>query len=211
MSKFLFGIILIFLGTWIIFSKLIPGGWSWTWSAFIMILGVAEVIKGFSLKKIFRLWIGTIVASIGAIVFFYYISGIKLWPIFLIGVGVSFVFQGILRRKGSEIGPGTIFVGFGILFMISELFGWWLMKFFWPAFVVIPGLGISLQKIYEKKEFKSSFFYLIILSSFLYVIAIGIEYPIIWGIALIGMGIYLIVRPKKVGGGKINDHRGAQE
>jgi len=196
MSKLLFGIVLVFIGTWIIFSKLFPGGWGWAWSAFIMILGIVETIKGLLFKKIMRVWIGTVIASIGAIIFFNYIFGVKLWPIFLVGMGIAFIFQGILRKKGNEIGPGTIFLGFGILFLISEFFGWWLMKFLWPAFVVIPGLGISLQKIYEKKEFKSSFFYLIVLAGFLYIIAIGIEYPVIWGIALIGIGTYLLVKPK---------------
>lgn len=204
MSKFLFGIILMFLGIWIIFSRFISSGWEWTWSAVVMVIGIAEVIRNFSKNRIFRLWIGTSVASIGAIVFFYYICGVKLWPIFLIGIGTSFIFQGVVRRRGNEIGPGTIFVGFGVLFIISELFGWWLMKFFWPTFIVIPGLGISLQKIFEKKEFKSSIFYLVVLTLFLYVIALGIEYPVIWGIALIGIGIYLISRTKEKGG-KINE------
>lgn len=207
MSKFLLGIILMFLGIWIIFSKFVSDGWGWTWGAIIMIIGIAEVVRNFSLNRIFRLWIGTAIASIGAIVFFYYIYGVKLWPIFLIGIGVSFIFQGIVRRNGNEIAPGTIFLGFGILFVISELFGWWLMKFFWPAFIVIPGLGMSLQRVFEKKEFKSSVFYLVVLTLFLYVIALGIEYPVIWGIALIVIGIYLITRTKEKGGRKNEGRR----
>lgn len=206
MSKYFFGTILVFIGTWIIFSRLFPGSWGWTWSAFIAILGIVETIRGFIFKKIMRIWIGTVVASIGSIILFNYIFGAKLWPIFLIGLGIAFVFQGILRKKGNEIGPGTIFLGFGMLFLISEFSGWWLLKFLWPAFVVIPGLGISLQRAYEKKELKSSLFYLVLLTGFLYVVAIGIEYPIVWGITLVCIGAYLLVKPKSTEGRELNDH-----
>ncbi|HDM70943.1 MAG: hypothetical protein DRP30_04115 [Thermotoga sp.] len=197
-SKVILGVVLIFLGIWLSFYELIPGGFKWIWGAAFLSFGISEAIVGYIMKSSIRIWGGSVAASMGYFVMMNYILGLKPWPAFLVGFGVAFILQGLMRNNGKELSSGILFTGIGIVFVFCKIFGWWLMKFLWPTFILSPGIGLLIQRIYSGREYKQSLFYLLSISGLLYIVVLGTEYPIMWGIGLIFLGIYVLIRQKKV-------------
>ena len=68
------------------------------------------------------------------------LSFISLWPLLLIWFGLS---SGSSRRAdgGSPMASGVL-ITYGIMFMLCEVFGWQLMQYIWPGFLLGPALGL---------------------------------------------------------------------
>ena len=68
------------------------------------------------------------------------LSFISLWPLLLIGFGLS---SGSSRRAdgGSPMASGVL-ITYGIMFMLCEVLGWQLMQYIWPGFLLGPALGL---------------------------------------------------------------------
>ena len=71
----------------------------------------------------------------------------NLWPLFLLIPGIIFELSYFIYRKGvGLLVPGGILITYGFLFVVNIIYGWHLMKVFWPVFPL--GVAIGLLQLY---------------------------------------------------------------
>lgn len=61
-----------------------------------------------------------------------------LWPILLIGLGIKMVFD-------RNITAGIIFLSFGLIFLLTQLFHWSFFSILWPVVLIAVGLSIIFK------------------------------------------------------------------
>ncbi len=77
----------------------------------------------------------------------------SFWPVFVFGLGVSFIVMFLRDRKNyGVLMPGTILTVVGLLLLACTLYGWDQMERLWPFFVMAPGLGFIMMYLFGKRE-----------------------------------------------------------
>lgn len=75
------------------------------------------------------------------------ISWKHLWPLFLLVPGILLEFGFFIYRKDAGLlVPGGILITYGLLFLANVIYGWQLMEFLWPVFLL--GVAIGLFQLY---------------------------------------------------------------
>ena len=77
----------------------------------------------------------------------------NVWPVFVLLAGVGFWIGFYQDRKNyGLLMPGSILIIYGILFLYSSVEGWYLMSYWWPIFILGPGIGFFMMYIFGEKE-----------------------------------------------------------
>ena len=160
------------------------------------------------LVGIFLLFIGIllILANFGVIK----IAWDNLWPLFLLIPGIFFELSYFIYRKdagsrgGIEDFPGSsllilggIFITYGLLFLVNVIYGWHLMEYLWPIFLLGPAIGLLQAYLFGGRER-----YLLIPVGILGAISLFflinnlffIHFGLLAGIMLVLIGIWVIFK-----------------
>lgn len=95
------------------------------------------------------LWKGVVMLIIGLVLLFKVlgiisISLISLWPLLLLGFGLSYENVGWSdpRTNSASLVTGGVLITYGLMFLGCELLGWRLMQYIWPCFLLGPAVGL---------------------------------------------------------------------
>jgi len=70
----------------------------------------------------------------------------KVWPVFVLLAGVGFWIGYYQDKKNyGLLMPGSILVIYGVLFLYCSMEGWYLMSYWWPIFILGPGVGFFMM------------------------------------------------------------------
>jgi len=145
----------------------------------------------------YKFIIGILMIVIG--VFFMFIQSDVIgwhnfWSRLIILLGLTF-FTGYFvdRNNYGLLMPGAILTIVGFLFLFLSWTDWSLMRYFWPTFIIAPGIGFFLMYLAKDKPNK-----LYIPGIILSVIGLAFflqfwELFAYWPYLLIGIGAYLIL------------------
>ena len=122
----------------------------------------------------------------------------SLWPIFVLGPGVAFIFMFFQDRNNyGLLMPGTILTIIGLLFFACTMYGWHVMERLWPIFIMAPGLGFIMMYLFGKRE-RGLLIPAGILTGLGLVFLMGAnESEYLWPGLLILVGVLFLVRWKK--------------
>jgi hypothetical protein len=159
----------------------------------------------------FKLIYGILFLALGIIALLAAINAISLswdyfWPLFILIPGISFEYTFFNQRsKGIKnpgiLVPGGILITIGILFYINVFFGWHLMEYLWPVFILAPAAGLFQLYLFGPRV-KALLIPVGILTGIgcfsLIVEMFKIDFFVyIFSIVLIALGVYLIFRSVK--------------
>jgi hypothetical protein len=107
-----------------------------------------------------RFSIGLIVLLVGVVILlgefgvFNFMAAV-FWPIFVLVPGLLFHYLFFTRLMPSGVLiPGGILITYSIMFFLCNIFGWELMGFLWPGFIL--GVAIGLYEYYLFDHYKPS-------------------------------------------------------
>jgi len=81
------------------------------------------------------------------------ISWKYLWPLFLLVPGIIFEFGFFIYRKDAGLlVPGGILTTYGLLFLANVIYGWQLMEFLWPVFLLGVAIGLFQLYLFGERE-----------------------------------------------------------
>ena len=159
----------------------------------------------------FKLIYGILFLVLGVVALLAAITPIKLswdyfWPLFILIPGISFEYSFFNQRSkgGKNAGilvPGGILITVGVLFYINIFFGWHLMEFLWPVFILAPAIGLFQLYLFGTR-IKALLIPVGILTG-IGIFSLIIEmfkidfFVYIFSIILIAAGVYLIFRSIK--------------
>ena len=78
----------------------------------------------------------------------------EFWPFFLLILGVIFEI-GFFTGKKKDVGllvPAGILITISVAFIISVIFGWYMMDYLWPLFIMAPGIGLLQLYLFSEKR-----------------------------------------------------------
>lgn len=156
----LLGIILVIIGSLILFDKLgvLHLSWKKIASVLLVIYGAYLGYSGFGLNSNRKVFWGSIFFFFGIYLF---IDSFELvnpevhlfWPVVLIVTGLSFLMSFVNRpRDYALLLPAIMLTGIGILFLLTNVgiiysFEFWeSFEKFWPVLLIILGLYFILKK-----------------------------------------------------------------
>lgn len=94
------------------------------------------------------LWQGIVLVLIGLVLLLkalgiIRISILSLWPLILMGLGLSFESEGWSdpAGKSGSLFAGGVLLTYGFMFLACQLMGWELMQYVWPGFIFGPAVG----------------------------------------------------------------------
>ena len=149
--------------------------------------------------------------------FFSVSVGTYIWPVFIILVGLMF-FVGMLaggRRVSGLAIPGAIITMVGLILLIQNITGqWWTWSYAWTLIVSAVGVGLFIQGTWGGHNMLRQVglrlvgmglvLFLLFGAFFQFgAILLGVQSTsgVVWAVALVAFGIYLLVtRPKSAGG-----------
>lgn len=74
-----------------------------------------------------------------------------IWPIFILLPGLKFEYDYYVKKKNAGIlVPGGILTTVGILFYLCAFFGYDILNFLWPTFILAPAIGMFQQFLATK-------------------------------------------------------------
>jgi len=77
----------------------------------------------------------------------------KLWPIFLLAPGVSFLLMFALSKKYyGVLMPGTFLTIISGLFFYCNFFGWQKMQYLWPVFLLAVAAGLFMIYLFSGRH-----------------------------------------------------------
>ena len=137
----------------------------------------------------------------------------NLWPLFFLIPGILFELSYFIYRKddgnrgGIEDFPGSsllilggIFITYGLLFLVNVIYGWHLMEYLWPIFLLGVAIGLLQAYLFGGREKyllipvgilgAGSLFFLI--NNLLFV-----DFKFLAGIVLVLIGIWVIFKKSK--------------
>ena len=107
-------------------------------------------------KKSQQLYWGIFLIVIGVIFLFGNLSRVGmdyLWPIFPLAVGIMFWVKYFSDRKQfGLLMPGSILVVISLLFIYCNFEGWWRMEYLWPVFILAPACGFFAMYFGGEKD-----------------------------------------------------------
>ena len=107
------------------------------------------------------------------------------WPMFLLLPGVLFhlLFFGKILPSGVLI-PGGILSVYALLFMFCNIFGWSLMAFLWPVFILGVAVGLYEFYLFDKYHPRGALIASVIL---------GVVSAVLFGFSLLAfMSVYVV-------------------
>jgi hypothetical protein len=137
----------------------------------------------------------------------------NLWPLFFLIPGILFELSYFIYRKddGNRGGigdfPGSsllvlggIFITYGLLFCVNVIYGWHLMEYLWPIFLLGVAIGLLQAYLFGAREK-----YLLIPVGILGAISLFflinnllfIDFGLLAGILLVLIGIWIIFKKIK--------------
>jgi hypothetical protein len=137
----------------------------------------------------------------------------NLWPLFFLIPGILFELSYFIYRKddGNRGGigdfPGSsllvlggIFITYGLLFCVNVIYGWYLMEYLWPIFLLGVAIGLLQAYLFGGREK-----YLLIPVGILGAISLFflinnllfIDFGLLAGIVLLVIGIWIIFKKAK--------------
>ncbi|MBN2424177.1 MAG: hypothetical protein JXR46_01510 [Calditrichaceae bacterium] len=125
---------------------------------------------------------------------------LRVWPLFVILSGLGFWLGYLVNRQLiTFIMPGTLLLIYGFLFFYCGIFGWDMMSYLWPVFLLGPGVGFFLIYLLgDKNKILLWPAGLLTVISFLFIFRY-LEYLRYWPSLLIIGGIILIfMKDRKV-------------
>jgi len=79
-----------------------------------------------------------------------------IWPLFILIPGIafetSFFAGGRKKRDAGILVPGGILIVIGLLFYANIFYGWNLMQFLWPVFILAPAFGLFQLYLFGSRE-----------------------------------------------------------
>lgn len=126
----------------------------------------------------------------------FYLSWNNLWPLLMVGGGILFWFGWLTNRKESGlIMPGTILIGYGLLFLYCTLYGWDYMENLWQVFLLMPGLGFLLMYLLPPQHERGLLIPGFILTGMALIFWFDRTFmQYFWPLLLIGVGVYLLLK-----------------
>ncbi len=203
LNSLFLGLVLTVLGVLLMFATVAGFSFSVTslllFLFFVLLTLILYRIYLFTKITYFKIMVGTslsvsIITFMGIFIHYYY-----LWPLFLLSpaIGMIMTYKGETLWDNTILIPTIVLCGLTITFYICILFGWQMLKYVWPTFILWPAIGIYiLSTILDNtvmKKISHIFFGIFIL---LELLAIGMFFKVLWGIVLIGLGSYFIYRAK---------------
>jgi hypothetical protein len=101
------------------------------------------------------------------------------------------------RKNYGLLMPGSILIVYGLLFLYCSIEGWYLMSYWWPVFILGPGIGFFMMYILGERE-KGMLVPASILSgiAILFMVSHSGLWRY-WPVALIIIGVIMIIRNRK--------------
>ena len=126
------------------------------------------------------------------------ISWQHLWPLFLLVPGILFEFGFFIYRKDAGLlVPGGILTTYGLLFLSNVIYGWQLMEYLWPVFLLGVAIGLFQLYLFGERE-KGLLIPVGILTAIsLFFLAnhlVNINFRLMAGIILIFIGLVIILK-----------------
>ncbi len=78
----------------------------------------------------------------------------ELWPFFILALGLVFeigYFTGNKKDVGLLV-PAGILMTISCIFIVNVIFGWYMMSYLWPLFIMAPGIGIFQMYVFSKNR-----------------------------------------------------------
>ena len=77
----------------------------------------------------------------------------NLWPLFLLIPGILFELSYFIYRKDAGLlVPGGILITYGLLFLVNVIYGWHLMEYLWPIFLLGVAIGLLQAYLFGGRE-----------------------------------------------------------
>jgi len=125
----------------------------------------------------------------------------NIWPLFVLIVGIFFeASYFIYRKEAGLLVPGGILITYGLLFLVSTIYGWHLMGDLWPIYPLGVAIGLFQLYLFGGRDKgllipvgilgAVSLFFLI--NNFLFV-----DFRLLVGIILVVIGIGIILKKTK--------------
>ena len=121
----------------------------------------------------------------------------SLWPLFVLGAGIIFLFFGFIRNHGLLI-PGCIvsYVGFVLIYQnISDNWNFWQLWLLVPTAV---GIGIFLNETFEKKNpgkaFSAAWVPILIGITLFLIFSTSLSIKKLWPAIIILIGIVIFIQ-----------------
>lgn len=142
-----------------------------------------------------------LVILLGKLGVFGYI-GRNFWPIVLLVPGILLHLYYFLRKTSTVVLiPAGVFTVYGILFLVCNLSGWYLLAYLWPVFIFGIALGLFEYALFEYPRpamvYSISIITLAVSIVLLFVTLLTTGFIYLFATLLIFAGIWLIFgRPK---------------
>jgi len=125
----------------------------------------------------------------------------NLWPLFLLIPGIVFELSYFIYRKDAGLlVPGGILITYGLLFLVSVIYGWRLMEYLWPIFPLGVAIGLFQLYLFGGRE-KGLLIPVGILGAislfFLINNLLFVDFRVLAGIVLVVIGIWIIFKKVK--------------
>ncbi len=204
LNSFLIGIVLISLGVLLMFTAVAGLSFSITslllFLFFVLLTLILYRIYLFTRIPYMLIIVGSslsivIITFMGIFIHYYY-----LWPLFLLSpaIGLTMAYKGKSKWDKTLFIPISMLIGMTITFYVCIAFGWWMMKYIWPTFVLWLAIGVHKSSISLNSSLtKRTSYILYTLFVFLELSAIGMLFKVLWGIVLIALGSLLIYKTKR--------------
>ncbi|MBN1303072.1 MAG: DUF2807 domain-containing protein [Anaerolineales bacterium] len=157
--------------------------------------------------------IGGLLIAVGVLIFAGQLVGRlgvpQVWPLFVFGVGVSFLLAAVLGRGGySALAiPGSIVAVIGLILWLQSAFNWWhSWTYAWGLIVFGVGLGILLHGVIGGqpearrsgwKVMRTGLALFLVFGSifeFIFsVVGLSSGSPLVWAILLVVAGVFILI------------------
>lgn len=78
----------------------------------------------------------------------------EFWPFFILVIGLVFeigYFSSSKKEPGLLV-PAGILITISGIFITNIVFGWYMMEYLWPLFIMAPGIGLLQLFLFSKKK-----------------------------------------------------------
>jgi hypothetical protein len=124
-----------------------------------------------------------------------------IWPIFILLPGLKFEYDYYVRKRNPGVlVPGGLLTTIGILFYLCAFFGYNILDYLWPAFILAPAIGIFQLFLATKRTSLIIPVFLLGGLSLIFYLEGLIEINVwnyIFGLGLIVLGIITMFNSKK--------------
>ena len=153
-ETFIWGIVLVVIGTVFLIGNLSRIGMHILWPLFPLIGGLAFCVGYFyNRKNVGLLMPGSILVVISLLFFYCTIDGwvhmVNLWPVFVIAPAVGFVSLYFGGAKDSDLLiPAGILTGLGIIFFLVS----YNLGEYWPILLILIGIVMIVLHLLNKRK-----------------------------------------------------------